>query len=146
MPRHRNRGVRKRCGCSRKTWAKCPHGWYLNFKLKGAHYRLSLDREVGRRIEDRTEAETEADRLRTEIRNHTFRAKVVHQQCEIVTFSAFEKTWRERRGVHLVRPRDNEYRLKKIKAFVASKPELTSLAQDIQHCNCPPDDPYCIYI
>lgn len=127
MPRHRNGGVRKRCGCPRKTWAKCRHGWYLNFKWKGVHHRLSLNREVGQRIEGRTEAETEADRLRTEIRDGKFRVKAVPQQFEVVTFRAFEKTWRERRGVQLVRPRDNEYRLKKIKAFVfpATEPPLT---------------------
>ena len=37
-----------------------------------------------------------------------------------ITFSAFEEIWRERRGAQLVRSRDNEYRLKKIKAFVFS--------------------------
>jgi hypothetical protein len=35
-----------------------------------------------------------------------------------LTFSAFAKIWRERRGVYLVRPQDNEYRLKKIESFV----------------------------
>ena len=91
------------------------------------HHRLSLDREVGRRLEDRTEAEREADRLRKEIRNGTFRVGTVPQQPEVVTFGEFEKGWRERRGGQLVRPRDNEYRLKKIKSFVlaATDPPLT---------------------
>jgi hypothetical protein len=36
--------------------------------------------------------------------------------------------------------------LRKIKEFVASKPQLTGLARDIQKCDCPSWDPYCIYI
>jgi hypothetical protein len=36
--------------------------------------------------------------------------------------------------------------LAKIKNFVASKPELASLSAETQHCDCSPDDPYCIYI
>ena len=51
--RHRNSGLRKRCGCPRKVWPKCPHSWFLNFKPRGGPpYRLSLDRELGRRVED----------------------------------------------------------------------------------------------
>src|SRR5262245_42231323 len=114
MARHRNRGVRKRCRCARNTWAKCPHPWYLNFKWKGVHHRLSLEREVGHRLEGRSEAETEADRIRTEIRKGTFRVIAIPQPTSEMTFSTFEEMWRERRGAQLVRPRDNEYRLKKI--------------------------------
>lgn len=33
----------------------------------------------------------------------------------------------------------------KIKAFVESKPQLAGLANEMSRCNCPPDDPYCIY-
>jgi len=36
--------------------------------------------------------------------------------------------------------------LKNIKGFVASKPELADLAREMRQCDCPPDDPYCIYI
>ena len=36
--------------------------------------------------------------------------------------------------------------LRNIKEFVASRPELTGLAQEINDCDCPPGDPYCIYI
>jgi integrase len=76
MPRHRNGGIRKRCPCPRRNWAKCPHGWHLNYRLKGGqHYRLSLDREVGRHIDSKTEAQAEAERIRTEIRSGTFRRR-----------------------------------------------------------------------
>jgi hypothetical protein len=36
--------------------------------------------------------------------------------------------------------------LANIKKFVESKPQLADLATDIKKCDCPPDDPYCIYI
>jgi hypothetical protein len=33
-----------------------------------------------------------------------------------------------------------------IKQFVASKPALSGLHSEMEGCDCPPDDPYCIYI
>jgi hypothetical protein len=36
--------------------------------------------------------------------------------------------------------------LQKIKNFVASRPQLRGLHAEMQECDCPPDDPYCIYI
>jgi hypothetical protein len=36
--------------------------------------------------------------------------------------------------------------LQRIKKFVASKPELSSLHTEMSECDCPPCDPYCIYI
>jgi hypothetical protein len=36
--------------------------------------------------------------------------------------------------------------LQKIKEFVASKPKLASLAAEMGDCDCPSDDPGCIYI
>jgi integrase len=77
MPKNRNGGLRKRCGCPRRNWAKCPHGWHFNFKWKGVHYRLSLDREVRRSVTNKTEAQAEADRIRTDIREGRFRAVAV---------------------------------------------------------------------
>ena len=59
--RQRNHGLRKRCDCKRRNWPKCSHSWYLNFKWKDAHFRLSLDREVGRRVATKGEAEAEAE-------------------------------------------------------------------------------------
>ena len=73
MTKQRNRGLRKRCECPRKNWAKCSHPWHFNFKWKGEHYRFSLDREVGHPVTSKTEAEKEADRLRTAIREGVFR-------------------------------------------------------------------------
>jgi len=73
--RHRNDGLRKICGCRRTNWPKCPHGWHLNFKWKGKHYRLSLDRELWKHVESKTDAQAEAERIRTEIRAGTFRVQ-----------------------------------------------------------------------
>lgn len=36
--------------------------------------------------------------------------------------------------------------LARIKAFVASKPQLATLNSEIEDCDCPPGDHYCIYI
>lgn len=73
VTRQRNDGLRKVCGCSRRSWPKCEHGWRMNFKWKGVHHRYALDRIAGRPIRSKTEAEGEADRIRTEIRAGTFR-------------------------------------------------------------------------
>ena len=33
--RRHNGGLRKRCGCPRKVWPKCPHSWHFNYKPRG---------------------------------------------------------------------------------------------------------------
>lgn len=72
--RHRNFGLIKRCRCKRTDWPRCSHGWHFSFKTKGGpRWRLSLDVELGRHVESKTEAYAEADRMRTAIRNGTFR-------------------------------------------------------------------------
>ena len=72
--RKKNDGVRKICDCARKRWSECAHSWYLNFQWKGKQYRFSLDRELNRRIASKTEADGEAERLKTAIRDGKFRA------------------------------------------------------------------------
>ena len=123
MAKHRNRGLRKRCECPRKNWAKCPHPWHFNFKWKGHHYRFSLDREVGHPITSKTEAEKEADRLRTAIREGRFRQRADAPHTEIaqaqseLTFRRFAEDWKKLRGVELVNAKDNEHRIKKVNSF-----------------------------
>jgi integrase len=70
--RHTNGGLRKVCGCPRRTWAKCLHAWHFAFKWAGTHYRFSLDRHLGKHIDNKTEAETEADRIRIAIKEGRF--------------------------------------------------------------------------
>lgn len=119
MAKRKNGGVRKRCECERGKWAKCPHPWHLNFKWKETHYRLSLDKDVGRRIESRGEAIQEAERIRTLIREGKFRlAEEQRLEQTPLTFSAFAEKWKEEKGVDLVGAKDNVYRLETIKSFV----------------------------
>jgi integrase len=125
--RKRNDGIRKRCGCARQNWPKCSHPWHFNYKHGDVHYRFSLDKEVGRRIEGKGEAEAEAERIRTAIRDGRFRSVSgttpprlddEPDASSAMTFAQFADVWKERRGSQLVRPRDNDYRLGKILAFV----------------------------
>jgi integrase len=70
--RHRNSGLRKVCGCSRRAWLKCDHSWYLNFRYKkGKHHRISLDRHAGKHLSKSESAEL-ADNLRAMIRGGTY--------------------------------------------------------------------------
>ena len=72
--RHSNQGLRKVCGCPRRTWAKCRHAWHFNFKMPhgGTSYRFSLDTHLGRHVDSKTEAEHLAAELRTAIRAGRF--------------------------------------------------------------------------
>lgn len=115
--------LRKRCGCPRKNWAKCAHPWHVNFKWNGEHYRFSLDREVGHPITNKTDAEKEADRIRTAIREGLFRQqhvepRAMHSADTELTFRQFAEVWKTKRGAELVRPKDNDYRIEKVNAFV----------------------------
>lgn len=71
--RHRNDGLRKVCGCPRRKWPKCSHGWRINFKWKGVHHRYALDRLLEKKVRSKTDAESEAEKIRTAIREGTFR-------------------------------------------------------------------------
>jgi integrase len=72
-PRAHNYGVRKTCDCPRSRWPKCPHAWCFNFKPAGGpSYRFSLDVELGRHVETKTEAQAEATRIRAAILAGTF--------------------------------------------------------------------------
>ena len=44
-PRLSNKGLRKLCDCRWRSWAKCPHSWYFNFKPRGGpSHCFSLDK------------------------------------------------------------------------------------------------------
>ncbi|HUR20490.1 MAG TPA: phage integrase SAM-like domain-containing protein [Vicinamibacterales bacterium] len=90
--------MRKRCGCPRRNWPKCRHPWHLNFKWRGVHYRLSLDREIGRRLEGKTDARTEAERLRGAIRAGTFPLREASEdaRAESLTLETFGQKFLER--------------------------------------------------
>ena len=72
MTRHRNGGLKKLCGCPRRTWAKCPHPWHFGYYHNGREHRYSLS-QIARARGDtvptsKTEAKDLADRLRALIR------------------------------------------------------------------------------
>jgi len=88
--RQRNDGLRKRCGCPRRRWGECAHPWHVNFKWKGKHCRLSLDRESGKQIRSRSDARIEIDRIRAAVRAGTFvQAPDESQVRGELTFSQF---------------------------------------------------------
>src|SRR5437016_5639699 len=71
---HGNAGLRKICGCARSKWPKCSHGWHFNYKPRGGKsWRLSLDREVGHHVDSKSDARTEANKIRSAIDAGTFR-------------------------------------------------------------------------
>lgn len=74
--RHRNDGIRKRCDCPRAKWPKCSHQWHFSFKWKDVHHRFSLDRHLNREITSKSEAESEAEKLRVAIKAGTFGSPV----------------------------------------------------------------------
>src|SRR5688500_5165359 len=106
--RQKNNGVRKVCGCKPIRWCKCKHAWNMNFRHRGVHHRLSLDRELGRHIEGKTEAGIEAGNLRNAIRAGTFRSRADRSAptgvdpapttADAITLTAFATTYFERRG------------------------------------------------
>ena len=132
--RRRNGGLRKRCGCPRKTWTKCPHSWHFNLKVRGGpHYRICLDREVGKHIDSKAEAVKVAADIRAAILAGTFRAKPepAHVAAPPLTFRAFAEVWKERRGKDLVSAPLDKYRLSTICKFALPATDPLRLFGDL---------------
>jgi integrase len=74
-PRARGHGVRKVCRHGWRQWPKCACAWYFSYKPRsgGPRYRFSLDVELGRHVESKTEAEQIATDIRSAINAGTFR-------------------------------------------------------------------------
>ena len=98
MSRARHGGLKKRCGCLRRNWSECSHPWYFNFAWKGEHYRLNLDRLVGRDLKGKTDAKAEAERLRERIRAGDFRRdqEAADSATRPVTFESIGAVFIER--------------------------------------------------
>ena len=99
MPRQRNNGLKKVCGCPRRTWAKCRHPWHFSFQWKGERHRLSLDRHVGRPLTTKGAAEEAADDVRTAIRRGVFPPpppQPTPQTADAVTLDAYADIFLER--------------------------------------------------
>ena len=105
MARHPNHGVRKVCDCGRRRWSTCPHAWKLNYKWADVHYRISLDKEIGRRLKDKNEAKSEAEKIRIAIRAGTFRTPAsIAPVPDAITFEALGTKWMEIREGRVARP------------------------------------------
>jgi integrase len=71
--RHANKGLRKRCDCARRSWPKCAHSWWFNFKPKGGPaYRISLDKHADKHIDRKSDAEDLATEIRKQIKAGKF--------------------------------------------------------------------------
>ena len=72
MPKRTYDGLRKRCDCGPRKWAKCLHPWHFSFYHAHREYRCSLDVVARARNEQppvgTTEAKAWRDKLRGEIR------------------------------------------------------------------------------
>jgi len=124
VPFHANHGLRKICKCPRRSWTKCSDAWHVSFCWRGKHYRLSLDRYAGKHISSKTDAESLAERIRTEIREGTFERpdgpKDAGEETSAeptLTFARFAEDWKKERGYQLAGARDNAYRLGTICRF-----------------------------
>lgn len=116
--RQQNNGLRKLCRCARRTWAKCSHPWHFNYKPRGGTaWRFSLDVEIERPLKGRTDAETEATRIRMEINAGTYvrtaerRQQVAAAPIEsagAITLETFATTYLER--VSQVRQRNKSWK------------------------------------
>ncbi len=75
---------------------------------------------MGSHIDSKSTAIAEAERIRTAIRNGTFRPapQVAPPPAPVMTFQDFAEVWKEGRGRQLVRARDNDYRPGRITPFV----------------------------
>jgi integrase len=87
--RHRNDGLRKACGCSRRQWPKCAHPWHFNYTVRGGpSHRFSLDAELGRHLASKTEAQHAAATIRASILAGTFTRRAEKSVPEPVTADA----------------------------------------------------------
>jgi hypothetical protein len=69
MPKTTQDGLKKRCPCGRRTWAKCPHPWHFGFHHGEREYRFSLDAIARARGEQPPRSKTEAQALRDRLRS-----------------------------------------------------------------------------
>ena len=95
--RHRNDGLRKRCECPRRRWAKCEHTWHFAYQWRCTHYRFSLDRHAARHVASKTEARATADTIRAAIRTGTLtRHESSPATADALTLQAFGAIFLER--------------------------------------------------
>ena len=127
MKRHHNHGLRKICGCPRRLWPKCDHGWHLNFWLNGTGYRFSLDRHAGHHLTSKTEALAEADVIRAAVRAGTFGQVATRpetltlQELGLLYFDRYMKLHRK------ASVKEEQYRMNRLCRTVVPGPNGASL-------------------
>ncbi len=117
-----NDGIRKICRCPRTKWKGCKHPWYFNYQWKGEPYRFNLNRHLGKPKDGlaKSEAERQAEKIRIAIRDGNFNkdaAVVEPKLATVLTFEQFAEHWKREKGCQLVRPEDNDYRIRTICEF-----------------------------
>src|SRR5580704_4031619 len=104
-PRAHGNGVRKVCRHGWRQWPKCACAWYFSYKPRsgGPRYRFSLDAELGRHVDSKTEAEHIATDIRSAINAGTFRqtrgvaaSPSVEAVAAVVTLDHFAPIYIER--------------------------------------------------
>jgi integrase len=119
ITREHNDGLRKRCTCPRRVWAKCKHPWHFNYMpdrgpAAGEPFRFSLKQRVNRVVKDadgqwirdratlgdpitsKTDAERERDRLRVAITDGSiFLAPAPQSQRDALTLGQLLSTYDE---------------------------------------------------
>jgi integrase len=125
--RKQNGGLRKRCDCPRRNWAKCRHDWHVNFAAGGKHYRYSLAVVARDRGEPAPATKTDAarwrDRLRTEVDDGGFRRPTppTPATADALTFDQYRAIFVSRYSQGLKQKtswKDDEVRAAKMAAFV----------------------------
>jgi integrase len=138
VPVYDNDGLRKICGCPRRAWAKCEHAWHFAFCWKGRHYRFSLDRFTGKRVEGKTEAVRLADQFRSQIRDGTFQRPVAESRtagaaadARGLAFGAFADVFVERYSKAREKASwdDDASMLRQVMAFPVGWPGATTLGE-----------------
>lgn len=101
MPVRVHNGLKKRCACGARKWAKCIHPWHFSFHHHGREHRHSLDVVAHERCErppsSKSEAEAWRDRLRAEIRRGDFPSSLPPTEpAGRLTFADLVRHYRER--------------------------------------------------
>jgi integrase len=117
---------------------KCPHPFHFAFFHRGVPYRFSMDRQAGRPVRTKHEAEELADRWRTDIRHGTFRSYSCLDAPAAIMLASAPLTFRDAAdrwladsgkggGARLVALKDHTYRLNLLCAFLlpGSQPPRT---------------------
>lgn len=83
MPKRTHDGLKKRCVCGTRRWARCAHSWHFNFHYRGREHRFSLDTVARTRGEPPPRSTTEARRWRDLLRNDIRRSVFTLHQPEV---------------------------------------------------------------